>query len=397
MPLPPMPVHTPSESTPGHSSWWVRLILRILSIRGVTWLLLALSLSLTAVVCQQAWRRQAFLHHAAPGGQLLPVGLLAAGGTCLSLLVFAVAHSMATTGRRALSLATGMTDELRRSESLLHSTLAELRASHDELQRTQLELIQAAKLESVGTLAAGVAHEVKNPLQTVLMGLDFLDCRLAAPDPTTRCTLDDMRDAVLRANAIASELLQFASATGFSPARENLEALLARTLRLLKNELTRSQVTVVKHFAGALPPVAVDARKIQQALINLIVNALQAMGRGGTLTITTATGPLARLLHPHPVPDHPLQPHTPVVVVRLADTGPGIPAHDLPRIFDPFFTTKAVGSGTGLGLSVTKKIIDLHRALIHVRNSPHGGLEVTLAFPTAPHATHPYAPPAPPA
>jgi two-component system, NtrC family, sensor kinase len=139
-------------------------------------------------------------------------------------------------------------------------------------------------------------------------------------------------------------------------------------------------VTVVKHLAGDLPGILIDVPKIQQVLINLIGNALQAMDRHGTLTLTTFSGRPGRFLPPDCLTACTLARDAPAVVLRLHDTGPGIPRDQLLRIFDPFFTTKAVGSGTGLGLSVVKKIMDLHSGFIHFRNSPRGGLEVTLAF-----------------
>lgn len=270
--------------------------------------------------------------------------------------------------------------ELQDSQTRLQATLADLEASHKKLEQTQLELIQAAKLESVGTLAAGVAHEVKNPLQIIIMGLDFLDHRLQAEDHTTRATLADMRDAALRADSITRELLHFSSASEFNPCPADLESVLDRSLWLLRTDITKSGVTVVKHLAGNLPKVAIDTPKIQQVLINLIINALQAMDRSGTLTLTTACGRIERLLPADCRNACPLQHEESSVVLRLHDTGPGIPENQLMRIFDPFFTTKAVGLGTGLGLSVVRKIIDLHGGFIHFRNSPRGGLEVTLAF-----------------
>ncbi len=295
----------------------------------------------------------------APG--ILPAGILATGGLCISLLISGIAHSMATTSSRAYTLAAGMTEELRHQkealrageerlamvirgsndgiwdwnvittevyfsprwkamlgydddeienhfaawQALIHPEdrdrasqmvndyfegkipsyqlehrlrhkdgsyrwiLADLNSSHDQLEKTQLELIQAAKLESVGTLAAGVAHEVKNPLQIIIMGLDHLD-------------------------------------------------------------------RILPHRGDAPCP---------------------------------------------------LRPDSPAVILTIRDSGPGIPEDQLLRIFDPFFTTKAVGSGTGLGLSVVKKIVDLHGGFIHFQNSPRGGLEVTLAFAALTKAT----------
>lgn len=280
--------------------------------------------------------------------------------------------------------------ELQASEVRLQTALADLSASHEKLEKTQLELIQAAKLESVGTLAAGVAHEVKNPLQIILMGLDYLDQRIPKSGPgrnETRITLGDMRDAALRADRITRELLQFSSATEFSPEHADLEDVINRSLWLLRVDLTKSGVNLVKNLSGKLPQVSIDIPKIQQVLINLIGNALQAMDRGGTLVITTAIGRLDCEFPGRGLPTGPLRPDLPAVILRILDSGPGIPEEQLLRIFDPFFTTKDVGSGTGLGLSVVKRIIDLHGGFIHFQNSPRGGLEVTLAFAALPTAT----------
>ncbi|MCF7731056.1 MAG: CHASE domain-containing protein [Akkermansiaceae bacterium] len=277
-------------------------------------------------------------------------------------------------------------EELHSSQIQLRATLDELRNSHQELERTQLELIQAAKLESVGTLAAGVAHEVKNPLQIMVMGLDYLDLRFNSADETTHTTLNDMRDAVMRADAISRELLQFSKATGFSPIPSDLEGVLERSLWLIRADFNNPRVTLIKNLTGNLPLVLVDIQKIQQVFINLTLNALQAMDHEGILTISTACGRLERFLPSRPAINAGLQPADEVVVLRLVDTGPGIPAANLPQIFDPFFTTKGVGSGTGLGLSVVKKIIDLHGAVIHFQNAAQGGLEVTLAFAAGPQS-----------
>lgn len=270
--------------------------------------------------------------------------------------------------------------ELQESQTRLQATLVDLRTSHDQLEKTQLELIQAAKLECVGTLAAGVAHEVKNPLQIIIMGLDYLDQKLGDGEPDTLITLSDMRDAALRANTITRELLQFSSATEFAPVPTPLVEILERSLWLLRSDLTQSGATLVKKLANKLPMIAIDPPKIQQVIINLIHNALQAMGHGGKITVVTDSGPLRDFISPHRLSRCPLRPEDSVVILRLHDSGPGIPDDLLLRIFDPFFTTKAVGTGTGLGLSVVKRIIDLHGGSIHFQNSPHGGLEVTLAF-----------------
>jgi PAS domain S-box-containing protein len=275
--------------------------------------------------------------------------------------------------------------ELTQNEAHLRKTLQELQASHEALKETELQLIQAAKLESVGTLAAGVAHEVKNPLQTILMGLDYLDNSLAAgKDDNTTLVLTDMRDAVNRANAIIRELLQLSAATDFAPREEDLGALLERSLWLINSEIIASQITVVRKLDADLPRVRLDHGKMEQVFINLFINALQAMSQGGVLTVTTRHRRFGEDLKLTGPAFSRFEPGEPVVIAEVQDTGKGISEANLPKIFDPFFTTKSTGVGTGLGLSVVKKIMDLHGAAIHIRNAPLGGVLVSIVFKAEP-------------
>ncbi len=274
--------------------------------------------------------------------------------------------------------------ELSENETALKAALQNLRTANDELQTTQLQLIQAAKLESVGTLAAGVAHEVKNPLQTIIMGVDYLSNSLPGGDDNAPMVLNDMRDAVIRANNIIRELLQFSGAKDFEPRPTDLNSIVERSLWLLNNELIASQITLVSRLAADLPALRLDRGKMEQVLINLFLNAVQAMSPNGVLTVTTRqrrfgedlklTGPaFARFAAGEEV-----------VIAEVQDTGKGIPEPNLAKIFDPFFTTKPVGIGSGLGLSVVKKIMDLHGAAIDVRNHALGGVVVTLVFRAGP-------------
>ena len=271
--------------------------------------------------------------------------------------------------------------ELSQNEASLKTALQKLQTANEQLQTTQLQLIQAARLESVGTLAAGVAHEVKNPLQTILMGLDYLDNNLAArTDANMTLVLTDMRDAVNRANSIIRELLQLSAPTDFTPKREDLNALIERSLRLINAEIIASQVTVTRKLDEDLPRVRLDRGKMEQVFINLFINALQAMSRGGVLTVSTRHQRLSEDLRlTGPAFAH-FGPGEPIVVAEVQDTGTGIPEANLARLFDPFFTTKPTGVGTGLGLSVVKKIMDLHGAVIDIRNAPPQGALVTLIF-----------------
>jgi signal transduction histidine kinase len=271
-------------------------------------------------------------------------------------------------------------EELARSQEILKDTLSQLQLSHEELQRTQLQLIQAAKMESIGTLAAGVAHEVKNPLQTILIGLDYLSHSLPKPAENFEMAIGDMRDAVWRANNIIKELLQLSADTAFELAEGDLNAVVNRSLWLMNSELVATRTNVVCRLESSLPPVRMDVRKIEQVLLNLLINAVQAMTQQGTLLVSTRSGRLAADLHLNGSIADRFKPDERLVVAEIQDTGPGIAQEHLTRIFDPFFTTKPVGKGTGLGLSIVKKIIDLHEGSIEVRNAQEGGAVVTLAF-----------------
>ena len=270
-----------------------------------------------------------------------------------------------------------------RSEAL-KKILHQLRASHRELKATQLQLIQAAKMESVGTLAAGVAHEVKNPLQTIIMGLHVVAQQLPPGDPDLALTVQDMRDAVKRASSIIGELLKFSAAMDFQPQPQDLHPVIEQSLRLVRNDLASGRIHLQRRFAPNLPWVQIDPGRIQQVFLNLFLNAIQAMPQGGTLFVVTSTVRVDEeqirrvpLLRGFRLGDL-------VVLAEVQDTGSGIQETVLPRVFDPFFTTKPVGVGTGLGLSIAKKIIDLHRGSIEIKNTSPPGVVVTIALSATP-------------
>jgi PAS domain S-box-containing protein len=268
--------------------------------------------------------------------------------------------------------------ELRQSEGTLTATLQELKATHEELKATELQLIQAAKLECIGTLAAGVAHEVKNPLQTMLMGLHYLTQNLPAPNEGIALALQDMREAVTRANTILRGLLELSADTKSELKAEDLNACVERSLWLLQYELVATQTTVVRRLASELPPVLMDRGKMEQVFINLFLNALQAMSHCGTLTVTTRVIQCPQHLAAQELLFRPFKPGANLAVLEVQDTGTGIPDLLLPKVFDPFFTTKLAGHGTGLGLAVVKKIVDLHGGAIELRNAPPRGALATL-------------------
>ncbi len=269
--------------------------------------------------------------------------------------------------RRAEDRLIQVNDELSQSRERLVGALADLQKSHAELKATQWQLIEATKLESIGRLAAGVAHEVKNPLMTLTMVADYLAQVIPTHEPDAPSMLQDMREAIQRANRVISELLEFSRPGELTLQPEDFHAIVDRGLSLVKLELARRHIDVIRQFGLALPALPMDKNKIEQVLVNLFMNAIQAMPQGGTLTVRTSAVPVA-------------QTGAPGIVVEIDDSGPGIPEAHLARVFDPFFTTKAAGQGTGLGLCVAQQIVQLHGGTIALANRPEGGARVTIVL-----------------
>lgn len=273
--------------------------------------------------------------------------------------------------------------ELAQSEESLRKSLSDLKASGEALKSTELELIEAAKMESIGTLTAGVAHEVKNPLQTVSLGLAYIANYMPRGNENVMTALNDMRDAVARANSIVGELLQFSGTRQLEMKEQDLNIVVERSLSLMNYELTAAQIAVVRELAAGLPLVKIAGSKIEQVFLNLFINAIQAMSPGGTLTVRTRVARLADDLAANGRVGCPFKAGEQIVIAEVQDTGVGIPETNLPKVFDPFFTTKPAGIGTGLGLSVIKKIVDLHGGSVDLQNSPQGGVKVTLMLKSA--------------
>jgi len=277
--------------------------------------------------------------------------------------------------------------KLARRDMILKTYVRRLQESNKELKETQVQLLQAAKLESLGTLAAGVAHEVKNPLQTILMGLDYLVTRFRAPDENLGLVLGDMRDAVRRANTIIHEMLALSSSADFHWVLEDVNDVIEHSLILIKSTLTAQHITVKRELAPGLPHLRIDPAKLEQVFINLFINSIQAMPTGGTLTVRTRA--LRRKLTEENEPlFRKFKPAEMLVVTEVQDSGTGLPDAVRPKVFDPFFTTKPVGTGTGLGLSVVRKIVDLHGGSIEIQNAPGGGALATVVLKAREEDTH---------
>jgi len=243
---------------------------------------------------------------------------------------------------------------------------ADLAAANEELRAAHRQLVMREKLAAIGELTAGVAHEISNPTAVIQGNLDLMREELG---PAAQPVANEMRlihEQVNRIRVIVTKLLQFARPGEFAGYVEavDVNAALADCLVLTRHHLARAEVKVVQRLA-ARERVQINLQELQQVLINLIVNAVQAMPAGGTLTLETTDR--------DPATD------ARGVCIRVGDTGSGIRAEDMARIFDPFFTTKK-RQGTGLGLSISHTLVERYGGRIEADSAPGAGATFTVSL-----------------
>jgi PAS domain S-box-containing protein len=257
---------------------------------------------------------------------------------------------------RAAERQGALLDELVEKHDRLEQTLLELRATQDQL-------VQVGKMAAVGTLAAGVSHELNNPLATVLMAAQGLLRRLP-PDSPLRGLAEAIERQAVRSGRLVTLLLDFSHRRPGEGESFGVEDLVCRVVELARSHARGGNAVLkVERPPAPLPPVRASVEQIEVALLNVVKNALDATEGGGNVRI---------LLHPK------RRDGAEGVEIAVHDSGCGIAPEILPQIFDPFFTTKPVGSGTGLGLSLTHRIVESHGGQIRVDSRPGGGTTVAL-------------------
>ncbi len=251
-----------------------------------------------------------------------------------------------------------MTLVVRRGEKIIHRR-AEIR------RQLEAQLYQAERLAGLGRMVASVSHEIKNPLGIIRSTAELLSKK--SEHPLEVQLSEVILEESIRLNRIVMEFLDFArpSEPRYGPA--SMEEVMERCLRFIGPELESKNIELIRDYSNETGEIQIDQDLIHRALLNLLINAIQAMPQGGTIRVSLymadGTG-------------------KPQLTVSIDDTGPGISEESLKEIFEPFFTTKQ--KGTGLGLAIVKNIVEAHRGTIEVTSQEGGGARVTLTIPQSP-------------
>ena len=245
----------------------------------------------------------------------------------------------------------------------IYNDLRDRLSVRNRLEEAQAQLIQAEKMASLGQLAAGVAHEINNPLTGILMYGNLLKEKLRA-DPLLQDNLNYILEDAERCRDIVKNLLAYSRQSSTSRERFSLNTLIDESFTLIRDQKLFIDVTIRKFLSGDSLLVKADKKKMSQVVINLIMNALDVMEKKGVLTVRTYRDVENKL-----------------ACLEISDTGSGIPKENLTRIFDPFFTTKELGKGTGLGLSTAYGIVKDNNGEIFVKETGPEGTTFLVSLP----------------
>ena len=311
---------------------------------------------------------------------LLLTGLALAGGGAILMIrmvdrrVTRLADAMARveSGDLGVRAMPGGRDELGGLAESFNAMVDRLRAARGEIEAYHQErLAHAERLASLGELSASVAHEIKNPLAGIAGAVRILADDMPAGDPRKEI-MSEILAQIRRLDGTVRDLLTFARPTRAEIGPCDLHHVLDRVLLMLADDPSAANVRVLREYRPTLPPVSADRKLLEQVFFNLLLNAIQAMGGRGTITLrTNLEGPGAVWTD-----GTPLGPH---VEVRVTDSGPGIPSHLLREIFTPFVTTKP--RGMGLGLAITRRIVEEHGGRIGGENVPGQGAMFRICLP----------------
>ncbi len=255
-------------------------------------------------------------------------------------------------------------EELEATNRGLIALTMELEAKKEEIQAITQQLWQAARMATVGELAARIAHELNNPLTTVSLRVESLIAQVPYDVPQQR-QLQIISQEVERMATLVKNLLDFSRRNQRQISIIDICLEIERSLELISYHFRKNRIIIERDYQPELPLLPADRQELQQLFLNLFTNAGDAMPQGGTLTI--------RIYAKHADADW--------VAVDIADTGMGIQPDDLPRVMEPFFTTKPEGKGTGLGLPICRRIVQSHHGMITIASKAAKGTTVSVNLP----------------
>jgi signal transduction histidine kinase len=255
-----------------------------------------------------------------------------------------------------------MVDDRKRAEREVQEKAAALERALAELRERTRQLIHAEKMASIGQLAAGVAHELNTPLNTILGYSQMLAKQVG--DPALREECAAVESATKRCRDIVQSLLSFSRKSDGFRAPRRVNKVIGRAVSFLKHDLERKRVRAVLELEKAPLEVVADENQLEQVFLNLASNAIDAMPEGGRITVRTER-------------------RGDRIAIEFADTGTGIAPEALPRIWEPFYTTKAAGKGTGLGLPIVARIVEEHGGTIEAASEQGSGTTFTIVLPLA--------------
>ena len=251
----------------------------------------------------------------------------------------------------------------------IHHLVAAINRMVGELEKRREQLVQSRKIASIGTLTAGIAHEINNPINNISLILEsLLEDESTMDDAERQRLYQEAMDQADRASEIVKNLLEFSRASHPRMEETSLEEVVDKTFRLVKNELDLHHIRFIKEMNSDFSPILLDKSGLQQVLLNLFMNSIQAMESGGELKV---------VVRPAETPAE--------ARIDIIDTGPGIAPEHIDQVFDPFFTTKKVGVGTGLGLSVSYNIIKKNGGRMEVNSRLGQGACFSIFLPLAGH------------
>ncbi len=245
----------------------------------------------------------------------------------------------------------------------IFTDLRAMQKIEEDLEQTHNMLMQSEKMAGLGRLAAGVAHEINNPMSGIMLYANLVSEGLGEGHPLSE-DLDVIIHEAERCKVIVADLLEFSHQTSYEMVLIDLNAVIRKTLGIVRNQPYFHNIEVQLQLDDDILPIFGNSIRMNQVIMNIIVNAAQAMEGNGTLRIVSRN-----------------RAGRDIVEVVISDTGPGIEADRLEKIFDPFYTTKVPGEGTGLGLSVSYAIVKEHKGSIRVTSSPGAGATFSLRFP----------------